>query len=163
MGYWPVYGHFLSTCDIAYSGLGVRNGSTSAMDTPDELDFRELEDYLCRVPSVQQPIGRGHLESGGWWVKFALDISHRLAWNVVQEMGHVLNYLSLDERLPTVFMPVSPPPYLNGGPANFLSWVIESHEASFAPRQVAEWLEGRLPRPVDDDEQWRPGDENEES
>jgi hypothetical protein len=49
-------------------------------------------------------------------VKFAIDIEHPLAWSVVQELGHVLNYVSLEERLPTVFMPVSPPPYMNGGP-----------------------------------------------
>ena len=48
---------------------------------------------------------------GAWWVKCAIDIDHEFAWNVVQELGHVLNYVSLDERLPTVFMPVSPPSY----------------------------------------------------
>ena len=56
--------------------------------------------------------------------------------------------------MPTVFMPVSPPPYLNGG-EEFLSWVIESKEPSFAPEKCCEWLEGRLPRPVDDPEQWK--------
>ena len=29
----------------------------------------------------------------------------------------------LNERLPTVFMPVSPPPYANGPAREFLSWV----------------------------------------
>jgi len=43
----------------------------------------------------------------------------------------VLNYLSLDERLSTVFMPVSPPPYLNGG-VEFLSWVIECRDRDCA-------------------------------
>ena len=55
---------------------------------------------------------------------------------------------------PTVFMPVSPPPYMNGG-VEFLSWVIESTKPSFTPDQCADWLEGRLPRPVDDLEKWR--------
>ena len=73
----------------------------------------------------------------------------------IRELGHVLNYLSLDERLPTVFMPVSPPPYLNGGPREFLSWVIESKAKDFAPATCAEWLEGRLPQPVDDLKQWQ--------
>lgn len=50
---------------------------------------------------------------GDWWVKFSLDTRHPLAWRVVQELGHVLNYLSLDDRLPTVFFSVSSPPYLN--------------------------------------------------
>ena len=38
--------------------------------------------------------------------KFTIDPSDPLAWRVVQELAHVLNCLSLDERLPTVFMPV---------------------------------------------------------
>jgi hypothetical protein len=94
------------------------------------------------------------LESGGWWLKLTIDISHSLAWNVVQEYGHVLNLLSVEERLPTVFYPVSPPPYMNGGPADYLSWVIECRAPGFTPDLAAEWLEGRLPRPVDDVLQW---------
>jgi hypothetical protein len=89
-----------------------------------------------------------------WWCKFALDIKHPLAWRVVQELGHVLNYLSLEERLPTVFMPVSPPPYLSGGPDDYLSWVIETRDPTFSPSDCAEWLEGRLPRPVEDQSVW---------
>ena len=89
-------------------------------------------------------------DGGLWWVKFHIDIEHPLAWRVVQELGHVLNYISLEDRL-TVFMPVSPPPYMNGGPREFLSWVIEAKDASYASAKCAEWLEGRLPRPVDDE------------
>lgn len=120
----------------------------------DYSDFTSLLTYLHRVPSVSKSIGKGRHENGNWWVKFSLDISHPLAWNVVQELGCVLNYLSLDERLPTVFLPVSPAPYLNGGPADFLSWVIESKEPSLSPDTVTKWLEGRLPRPVDELSQW---------
>jgi hypothetical protein len=86
-------------------------------------------------------------------VKFSIETTHPLAWRVVQELGHVLNYLSPDERLPTLFMPVSPPPYLNGG-VDFLSWVVETQDAGLTPAQCTEWLEGRLPRPVDDVDQW---------
>ncbi|MCB1607181.1 MAG: hypothetical protein KDI71_09430, partial [Xanthomonadales bacterium] len=64
------------------------------------------------------------------------------------------------ERLPTVFMPVSPAPYLNGGPDEFLSWVIESQDPNFAPSSAAEWLEGRLPSPVEDLSQWATEDED---
>jgi hypothetical protein len=124
------------------------------MPQPASPDFEQLEEYVGRVPAVQKPIGTGLLDGGGWWAKFSLDISHRLALNVVQEFGHVLNYLSINERLPTVFKPVSPPPYLNGGPAEFLSWVIECSDDSFTPTKAAEWLEGRLPRPVDDYDEW---------
>jgi len=118
------------------------------------MDFTPLETYLRRVPSITGPIGQG-TEDGMWWIKFAIDIEHELAWRVVQELGHVLNYLSLDERLPTVFKPVSPPPYLNGGPHTFLSWVIECDRFDFPPLACAEWLEGRLPRPVDDFAAWK--------
>jgi hypothetical protein len=124
-------------------------------------EFAELEAYLQRVPGIGGSIGNGRFENGNWWIKFRIDIGHPLAWNVVQEFGNVLNYLSVTERLPTVFMPVSPPSYLNGGPREFLSWVIESTDSEFAPRTCAEWLEGRLPRPVDDLSQWQSQDEAE--
>jgi hypothetical protein len=72
----------------------------------------------------------------------------------LQEIGHVVNYLSLDEKLPSVFYSVSPPPYMNGGPKNFLSWIIETTDKEFEPDKLKKWLEGRLPRPVEDEEKW---------
>ena len=120
----------------------------------DSGEFENLVAYLKRVPSMSRWIASGKFEDGNWWVKFALDIAHPLAWSVVQELGCVLNYLSTSERLPTVFMPVSPAPYLNGGPEDFLSWVIASKDPSFAPSTAAEWLEGHLPSPVEDLAQW---------
>lgn len=122
-------------------------------------DFERLLSFLEKLPAIDLPagrksIGRGFLKDGNWWIKFKLDTQHALAWRHVQELGFVLNYLSVEERLPTVFMPVSPAPYLNGG-VEFLSWVIQSQTPSFTPDLCAEWLEGRLPRPVDDQEQWR--------
>ena len=126
-------------------------------------DFKKLLAFLAKLPAINMPagrksIGRGLFDNGNRWVKFTLDLTHPLAWRHVQEFGHVLNYLSLEERLPTVFMPVSPPPYLNGG-VEFLSWVIESTDPSFSPNTCVEWLEGRLPSPVDDLEQWEMEDE----
>lgn len=109
-----------------------------------------------RLPAGRKSLGAGTTADGLWWVKFSLDTSHPLAWRVVQELGHVLNYLSLEERLPTVFMPVSPPPYLNGG-VEFLSWVIECHDASFTPADCARSLEERLPDPVADPDAWADG------
>lgn len=120
----------------------------------DPTEFDGLLQYLSRVPGIQGPIGRGRFGNGNWWTKFTIDIAHPLAWNVVQEFGFVLNFVSLEERLPTIFMPVSPPPYLNGGPRQFLSWVIESKDPAFTPDLCTQWLEGRLPQPVDDDSQW---------
>ena len=66
------------------------------------VDFDPLTSYLRRVPAVGEAIGTGD-EEERWWCKFSLDIGHPLAWRVVQELGHVLNYLSLEERPPTVF------------------------------------------------------------
>src|SRR5262245_7080260 len=105
--------------------------------------FHKLIDYLARVPSVEtnatpsRGFGSGQ-DDALWWVKFSLDLHHPLAWNAVQELGHVLNYVSVRERLPTTFKPVSPPPYLNGGSAEFLSWVIECPLDAMKPDTVAE-------------------------
>lgn len=122
-------------------------------------DFEPLLAFLERLPAIDLPagrnsIGRGRTDAGLWWVKFGLDTEHELAWRVVQELGHVLNQAGLA----TVFMPVSPPPYLNGG-VEFLSWVIESKHTELTPARAAEWLESRLPQPVDDAEEWATDDD----
>ncbi|QJD80288.1 hypothetical protein [Spirosoma rhododendri] len=127
----------------------------------DKRAFKTLNEYLEKVPAIEKPIAFGVDGNGLWWVKFRIDITHQLAWQVVQEVGFVCNYLSLDERLPTVFYPVSPPPYLNGGPQDFLSWVIETKDKDFKPGTLKQWLEGRLPRPVDDLMQWQLDEEDE--
>jgi hypothetical protein len=123
----------------------------------DDRAFNGLIEYLSKVPAIRGVIGKGTEEDGRWWVKFEIDINHEYSWHTVQEMGHVLNYLSIEERLPTNFHPVSPPPYMNGGPEEFLSWVIECNDPEFKPGKCAKWLEGRLPRPVDDLAQWENG------
>ena len=120
----------------------------------DAREFILLTDYLAKIPAINIPIATGSDEQGLWWVKFQIDIDNDLAWHVVQELGCVVNYLSINERLPTVFYPLSPAPYLNGGPADFLSWVIETKDKNFKPGTLMKWLEGRLPKPVDDLEQW---------
>ncbi|MBS1659642.1 MAG: hypothetical protein JST68_01185 [Bacteroidetes bacterium] len=117
-------------------------------------DFADLLDFIEKVPAIKVGIGSGHYEDGLWWIKFKIDIDHPLAWNVVQELGNIINYLSINDRLPTRFYPVSPPSYLNGGPKDFLSWIIESTNQDFSPMLLAEWLEARMPRPVDDLSQW---------
>jgi hypothetical protein len=114
---------------------------------------------MAQIPAIYvrktQPTGICYgVTEGIWWVKFSILIDHPLAWNVVQEMAHVLNSLSAEEVLPTVFKPISPPPYLNGGPRSFLSWVIECPEDSMSPDIVSGWLEARLPDPVNDPAAW---------
>lgn len=121
----------------------------------EERAFKTLEEYLQKIPGISGSIGQGATENGLWWVKFRIDIRHHLAWQVVQEIGYVVNYLSTKESLPTIFYPVSPPPYLNGEPDDFLSWVIETKDKDFKPGTLMKWLEGRLPRPVEDEEQWK--------
>jgi hypothetical protein len=120
--------------------------------------FEPLLSFLEQLPAMDLPahrnsIGAGCADDGCWWVKFSLDTSHPLAWRVVQELGHVLNYLSLNDRLPVVFMPVSPPPYLNGG-VECLAWVIESEDATFTPELCAQWIQSRLPNPITDLDAW---------
>ena len=122
------------------------------MDKNSSLD--PLVAFLKTVPGIKQGIGQGLFENGTWWVKFQIDIGHPLAWQVVQELGHILNYISISEPLPTVFKPVSPPSYMNGGPKDFLSWVIESTAPEFSPALCADWLSGRMPAPIDDLSQW---------
>lgn len=123
------------------------------------IDFEKLLAFLEQLPAINLPegrksIGSGVFDDGTWWVKFCINTAHRLAWRHVQELGHVLNLLSLDERLPTLFIPVSPPPYMNGG-VEFLSWVIESKDSTFTPDQCCTWLKGRLPVPINDEASWR--------
>jgi hypothetical protein len=118
--------------------------------------FAPLVDYLTRLPAIitgeaaNRNIATG-VEDGLWWVKFAVALDDPLAWSLIQELGHVLNYLSPSERLPTVFKPVSPPPYLNGGPHDYLSWVIECPIDDMDPATVMQWLDSRLPSPDDPD------------
>ena len=120
----------------------------------DERAFKSLIDYLEKIPAINSPIAKGTDEEGFWWIKFQIEIENEYAWSVVQELGCVVNYISINERLPTAFYPVSPAPYLNGGPIDFLSWVIETKDREFKPGTLKKWLEGRLPNPVDDLEQW---------
>ena len=119
-----------------------------------DKNFESLISYLEKVPSIKSSIATGEYEEGLWWIKFQIDIKNKFAWSVVQEFGCVVNYISFDEKLPTIFYPVSPAPYMNGGPKDFLSWIIETKDKEFKPDDMKEWLEGRLPNPLDDLEQW---------
>lgn len=127
-------------------------------DEAPHVKFRKLVDYLARIPAVDADgapdRGVGVEESdSGWRVTFAIDIDHELAWETVQELGHALNGKPAGERPPTVFKPVSPTPSMSGGPEDDLSWVIEAPGAA-RPEAVAEWLEDRLPNPVEDEAAW---------
>ncbi|MDD3120366.1 MAG: hypothetical protein PHF46_03085 [Candidatus Gracilibacteria bacterium] len=118
-----------------------------------KIELMELSNFIEEIPSIKT-IDFGYYKNNNWWIKIKIDISNNIVWNVVQELGHILNYISTNEKLPTIFYPVSPPPYMNGGPNDFLSWIIESKESSFSPINALEWLKGRLPNPVDDLSLW---------
>lgn len=116
--------------------------------------FSSLTKYLSSIPGIDPTIQTSEIEEGMWFIQFTIDIHHKLAWNVIQELACVVNYLSEQERLPAVFYPVSPAPYLNGGPAEYLSWIIETKNPEFTPEILTKWLEGRLPQPPDDEDAW---------
>jgi hypothetical protein len=118
------------------------------------IEFNSLLEFLRKIPAIQHSIASGFYEDKNWWIKLSLDIENSLAWHVVQELAHVLNYLSVNERLPASFYPVSAPPYLNGGPKNYLYWIIESKESDFSPDELKGWLKARLPNPVNSIEEW---------
>jgi hypothetical protein len=118
-----------------------------------ERGLPKLVEFLNRIPAVTV-ISSSKPSEPQWWVKVNIDIEAEVAWKVVQELGFVLNYISLRERLATVFMPVSPPPYLNGGPKEYLSWAIEAAIPFVDPATIAAQLEASLPNPVDDLNQW---------
>lgn len=121
----------------------------------------ELEAFVASVPTVSWT-SSGLSDDRFWYVKFGIDIDDELAWDVVVELGFVLNYLSTGHRLPTILMPVSPPPYLNsGGPDDLLSWVIESKIGFVDPAWILRVLESRLPDPLQPHE-WVHEDEDEE-
>jgi hypothetical protein len=126
-----------------------------AAGTVDKCGLETLAAFIARIPAMTGSIGFGYFDDGGWWIKFTIDPTHKVAWHAIQELGYVINYLSLEERVPTVFMPVSPPPYLHGGPDRALSWVIECHDKMVRPTTFKKWVEGQLPNPVDSEAAWR--------
>lgn len=117
-----------------------------------EKKLSKLVTYLNRLPGTQASAGRFTKE--GWHVSLSIDIHHPLAWNVVQELGFFCNSPSIGQGSGLEFFPISPPPYLNGGPREFLSWILSYTGSSFSPSEVAKSIEGVLPQPVDDETEW---------
>ncbi len=137
-----------SESDMGYSFVEVSNAQSEPMHPM----FQEISDLIRKTPSASF-LSSGMMEKG-WWVKMKIDIGHNLAWQVVQEYAFVLNGISTTEKLPTVFKPKSAPPYLNGGPEDYLYWIIECPVNDFTPEIAKGWLETRLPTPIDDLAQW---------
>src|SRR2546423_2613303 len=53
-----------------------------------------LQQFLERIPAVGM-VSLSEPSEPYWWAKLVIDIGHPLAWHVIQELGFVLNYLSL--------------------------------------------------------------------
>lgn len=119
-----------------------------------KVGIKKLVKFVRRIPGITFVAHSDEFEPN-WWIKFSLGISHPLAWRVVQELGFVLNYISVEDRLPVIFMPVSPPPYLNGGPKEFLAWVIECDYPFVNAEEIAKVMEQRLPNPIEDSSKWQ--------
>lgn len=115
---------------------------------------RTLAKLIATLPSVQPSVGTSGPSEVRWWIKFSIARNHPLAWHVIQRLGWVLNYYSLDERFETTFHPISPPPDLNGGP-EFLSWVIEATLPLSNPDNVTRALRDAIPKPVKSESLWR--------
>jgi hypothetical protein len=118
----------------------------------------KLHGFIQHIPAITA-VASSAPDAPYWWVKVRIDLNHRLAWRVVQELAWVCNQLSVEAPLPTVFKPLSPPPYLNGGPHDYLSWVLESTIPFLDAGYVADILEGHLPRPVQHAQEWLLDDE----
>ncbi len=116
--------------------------------------FDKLIGTLEKIPPVTGEISTGSDSYRPWWVEFSLDLDSPIAWNVIQEISHILNYASYDEELQSAFKPVSPPPYKSGGPGECLAWVIESRSENFSPDTCAVWLQNKLPEPIEDATAW---------
>lgn len=91
-------------------------------NTPKEFDV--FCAFISRVPAASFDSGSLN-EDGSWRAQIRIDIDHMLAWQVVQEFGFVLNWVSVTEPLPTRFFPRSSPPYLNGAPVNIFTGLLK--------------------------------------
>ncbi len=115
--------------------------------------LENIKTLLKKIPCVRF-IATSKIGEPFWWLKFGIDINSKIAWAVIQELGHILNYISINDKLPVKFYPVSPPPYINGGPEEFLSWVVEPVIPFVDTNIIYDYLIGRLPENYDKDESW---------
>ena len=133
---------------------GVKGPRPPRRHGPPKIRGNALSDYLRRIPGLELSFVSEPGEEP-WRIGFSIVITHPLAWDVVQHLAWVLNNLSLQEKLPVRFMPMSAPPYLNGGPRHHLWWVLFSIAPAVDPAEIARVLEDSLPSPVEDVAAWR--------
>lgn len=108
--------------------------------TPTGGEIEELAAFLERLPGVSV-LAFELAPTTRWRVVIEICAGHELAWRVVQELSFVLNYISVSERLPTVFRPLAK------------GWSVESTLPHVDPRAIAQCLESYVPSP-EDPEDW---------
>jgi hypothetical protein len=130
--------------------------STSPLlnDAKRHARVKRLAKLIGTLPGVKGPVAHNASDQWFWWVKFTIDTRHALAWHVIQRLGYVFNYYSIEQHFDTKFMPVSPPPDLNGGPRQYLSWVVEATLGFYDPGPSMEALRRELPQNVKSKAEW---------
>ncbi|MEM8706317.1 MAG: hypothetical protein AAGE98_07665 [Actinomycetota bacterium] len=115
----------------------------------DERAFTTLVDYVGRLPAVRGRVSTSAdaISTTGWWVSFRLDVDDPLAWRSIQEVGHALNGV-VGDGVDVWFGPTSTGPW-QGGPRDFLDWVICSPDGATRPGTVAKRLADAIPEPFD--------------
>jgi len=116
---------------------------------------KALVRLLKKLPGVRGSVGMSELGDVFWWAKFSIDLKHPLAWHVIQRLAFVLNYYSIEQKFDCKFYPASPPPDLNGGPHEYLSWVIEARVGCVDPHPIVKVLRAALPRTLSDTKMWK--------
>ena len=130
------------------------NGEACIPDADLEWANRLALECRRRVKEQQKRIGSAEFRNTQFSYRMGVAFIGDIAWHVIQNLAFVLNYISLEDRLAVVFKPISPPPYLNGGPADFLSWVIEAQIPHLNSMYIADVLRARLPNPIGDEAAW---------
>lgn len=68
------------------SGIVEDSISISKFFSMNKIELEVLEKFISTIPGVKT-CGMGFSEDEKmWWIKLVVDISHPLAWNVVQEL-----------------------------------------------------------------------------
>ena len=115
-----------------------------------QWDFDPLVKFLNLIPSINGDIFTSSHIDNNWYVMFKIDIYNKYSWHAVQIIGSIIN--SMHEC--GSFKPSSPSVDLNGGPAEHLSWVLESVSTKFTPEMCYMLLHNNMPQPVNDLDQW---------
>jgi hypothetical protein len=116
-------------------------------------NFNKLNTLLLSIPCVKSVDCYDEMEDL-WSCHIRMDLTHEIVWHLIQGIAFVINDTSITGKLPATFYPTSPPPYLNGGPYNYLHWIIRSESPEFIPDYCCEWFINRFPNNPEFNESW---------